>query len=67
MDFDDNGSWHSELEGSESGRSSNRKRWESFHSNVSADSGSAHMYEFETDSIAAEMEDAFEEPQISGE
>lgn len=63
LDLDDSGSWNSELDGSESGRTGNRKRWESFHSNVSADSGSAHMYEFETDSTAAEMEDGTQETQ----
>ena len=40
-------------------RGSRSRRWESFHSNMSADSGSAHMFEFETDSNMTEYDEVF--------
>ena len=41
-------------------RGSRSRRWESFHSNMSADSGSAHMFEFETDSNITEYDEVFD-------
>ncbi|XP_032239037.2 uncharacterized protein LOC5513651 isoform X2 [Nematostella vectensis] len=35
----------------------NKRRWDSFHSNVSADSGSAHMFDFDTDSVITEYDE----------
>lgn len=54
-EYDDSSSIHSVDERSVG----SRRRWESFHSNVSADSGSAHLYDFENDS----MEDPFDDSQ----
>ena len=47
-------------------RGTRGRRWESFHSNVSADSGSAHLFEFETDSNATEFEEVFDDHDSEG-
>ena len=47
-------------------RGSRSRRWESFHSNMSADSGSAHMFEFETDSNMAEYDEVFDYQDSEG-
>ncbi|KAK3742178.1 hypothetical protein QZH41_012073, partial [Actinostola sp. cb2023] len=63
-ELDDSCSWHSD--GNDTERSaSSRRRWESFHSNISADSGSAHMYDFENDSLG--MEDHFDDNEKDSE
>ena len=48
-------------------RGTRGRRWESFHSNASADSGSAHLFEYETDSNATEYDEVFEDPDSGGE
>ena len=47
-------------------RGSRSRRWESFHSNMSADSGSAHMFEFETDSNMTEYDEVFDYQDSEG-
>ena len=47
-------------------RGSRSRRWESFHSNMSADSGSAHMFEFETDSNVTEYDEVFDYQDSEG-
>lgn len=47
-------------------RGSRSRRWESFHSNMSADSGSAHMFEFETDSNITEYDEVFDYQDSEG-
>ena len=47
-------------------RGSRSRRWESFHSNMSADSGSAHMFEFETDSNLTEYDEVFDYQDSEG-
>ena len=47
-------------------RGSRSRRWESFHSNMSADSGSAQMFEFETDSNMTEYDEVFDYQDSEG-
>ena len=47
-------------------RGSRSRRWESFHSNMSADSGSAQMFEFETDSNMTEYDEVFDYQESEG-
>ena len=47
-------------------RDNRKSRWDSFHSNISADSGSAHMFEYETDSVATELDDEVQEKRYVG-
>lgn len=57
-EVDDTVSLYSEMDSLDSERETRGRRWESFHSNISADSGSSpHMFEFETDSNATEFEE----------
>ncbi|XP_068688974.1 serine-rich adhesin for platelets-like isoform X2 [Montipora foliosa] len=60
-DLDDSVSISSELDSMDDERGTRGRRWDSFHSNISADSGSAHLYEYETDSNVTEYEDVFDE------
>lgn len=59
-DIDDSVSMCSEADSVDDERGTRGRRWDSFHSNISADSGSAHMYEFETDSNVTEYDDVFD-------
>ena len=65
MDMDDGLSLYSEADSQDSNRGRGR-RWESFHSNVSADSGSAHLFEFDTESAVTEYGDVFDENEPLG-
>ena len=65
MDMDDRLSLYSEADSQDSNRGRGR-RWESFHSNVSADSGSAHLFEFDTESAVTEYGDVFDENEPLG-
>ena len=56
-DMDDTSSICSETDLDDGGRGTRGRRWHSFYSNTSADSGSAQMFEYETDSAATEDDD----------
>ena len=65
-EVDDTVSLYSEMDDDDE-RGTRGRRWESFHSNMSADSGSAHMFEFETDSNATEYDEVFDDQDSGGE
>ena len=65
VDTDDGLSLYSEADALERGKARGR-RWESFHSNISADSGSAHMFEFDSESAITEYGDVFDENEPLG-
>lgn len=65
-DIDDSVSMCSEVDSVDDERGTRGRRWDSFHSNISADSGSAHMYEFETDSNVTEYDDVFDVQESEG-
>lgn len=65
-DIDDSVSMCSEADSVDDERGTRGRRWDSFHSNISADSGSAHMYEFETDSNVTEYDDVFDVQESEG-
>lgn len=65
-DIDDSVSMYSEADSVDDERGTRGRRWDSFHSNISADSGSAHMYEFETDSNLTEYDDVFDTQESEG-
>ena len=65
-DLDDSVSISSELDSMGDERGTRGRRWDSFHSNISADSGSAHLYEYETNSNVTEYEDVFDEQDSEG-
>ena len=48
-------------------RGGRKSRWDSFHSDISADSGSCHMFEYETDFNATEPEDDDAERNNAGQ
>jgi len=56
-EMEDTVSIYSEVDSLDNERGTRGRRWESFYSNISADSGSAHLFEFETDSNATEFDD----------
>ena len=56
-EMEDTASIYSEVDSLSNERGTRGRRWESFYSNISADSGSAHLFEFETDSNATEFDD----------
>ena len=57
----------SEMDSLDDERGTRGRRWESFHSNISADSGSAHLFEFETDSNTTEFDEVFDDQESGGE
>ena len=66
-EMEDTVSIFSEMDSLDDERGTRGRRWESFHSNFSADSGSAHMFEFETDSNATEYDEVFDDQDSGGE
>ena len=66
-EMDDTVSIYSEMDSLDDERGTRGRRWDSFHSNISADSGSAHLFEFETDSLTTEYDEVFDDHESGGE
>lgn len=66
-EMEDTVSIYSEMDSLDDERGTRGRRWESFHSNISADSGSAHLFEFETDSNTTEYDEVFDDQESGGE
>lgn len=66
MEMDDTVSICGDMDSLDDERGTRGRRWESFHSNVSADSGSAHLFEFETDSNVTEFDEVFDDQDSEG-
>ncbi|KAL9958690.1 hypothetical protein ACROYT_G035740 [Oculina patagonica] len=66
-EMDDTVSIYSEMDSLDDERGTRGRRWESFHSNISADSGSAHLFEFETDSNTFEYDEVFDDQESGDE
>ena len=66
-EMDDSVSIYNEMDSLDDERGTRGRRWESFHSNISADSGSAHLFEFETDSNLTEYDEVFDDQDSGGE
>lgn len=64
-EMEDTVSIYSEVDSLDDERGTRGRRWESFYSNISADSGSAHLFEFETDSNATEFDEVFDDQEES--
>lgn len=65
-EMEDTASIYSEVDSLDDKRGTRGRRWESFYSNISADSGSAHLFEFETDSNATEFDEVFDDQESDG-
>lgn len=65
-EMEDTVSIYSEADSLNDERGTRGRRWESFYSNISADSGSAHLFEFETDSTATEFDEVFDDQESEG-
>lgn len=65
-EIEDTASIYSEVDSLDDKRGTRGRRWESFYSNISADSGSAHLFEFETDSNATEFDEVFDDQESEG-
>ena len=65
-EMEDTVSIYSEVDSLGDERGTRGRRWESFYSNISADSGSAHLFEFETDSNATEFDGVFDDQESEG-
>ena len=65
-EMEDTVSIYSEVDSLNGERGTRGRRWESFYSNISADSGSAHLFEFETDSTATEFDEVFDDQESEG-
>lgn len=65
-EMEDTVSIYSEVDSLDDERGTRGRRWESFYSNISADSGSAHLFEFETDSNATEFDEVFDDQESEG-
>ena len=65
-EMDDTVSIYGDMDSLDDERGIRGRRWESFHSNISADSGSAHLFEFETDSNATEFDEVFDDQDSEG-
>ena len=65
-EMDDTVSIYGDTDSLDDERGTRGRRWESFHSNISADSGSAHLFEFETDSNATECDEVFDDQDSEG-
>ena len=65
-EMEDTVSIYSEVDSLDNERGTRGRRWESFYSNISADSGSAHLFEFETDSNATEFDEVFDDQESEG-
>jgi len=66
-EMEDTASIYSEVDSLDDKRGTRGRRWESFYSNISADSGSAHLFEFETDSNATEFDEVFDDQESEDE
>ncbi|KAJ7357849.1 hypothetical protein OS493_022667 [Desmophyllum pertusum] len=66
-EMDDTVSIYSDMDSVDDERGTRGRRWESFHSNFSVDSGSAHLFEFETDSNATEYDEVFDDHESGDE
>ena len=65
-EMEDTVSIYSEVDSLNDERGTRGRRWESFYSNISADSGSAHLFDFETDSTATEFDEVFDDQESEG-
>ena len=65
-EMEDTVSIYSEVDSLNGERGTRGRRWESFYSNISADSGSAHLFGFETDSTATEFDEVFDDQESEG-
>ena len=65
-EMEDTASIYSDVDSLDDKRGTRGRRWESFYSNISADSGSAHLFEFETDSNVTEFDEVFDDQESDG-
>lgn len=65
-EMEDTASVYSEIDSLDEERGTRGRRWESFHSNVSADSGSAHLFEFDADCNVTEYDEVFDYQDSGG-
>ena len=63
---EDTVSIYSEIDSPDDQRSTRGRRGESFHSNFSSGSGSAHLFEFETNSLTTEYDEVFDDQKSGG-